>query len=49
MPIFSISLAHRMLLLSSNLALSSIRTDTAFPFSLAFMSALTREGSLPIL
>ena len=38
-----------MLLLSSNLARSSIRTDTVFPFSLALMSALMSDGSRPIL
>jgi len=47
-PIFSISLAQRMLLDSSNLALSSIRTETFLPLSLARISALTMEGSLPI-
>ena len=48
-PIFSSSLAHSMLLDSSNLALSSISTDTFLPFSLARISAFTMEGSLPIL
>ena len=38
-----------MLLLSSNLARSSIRTETVLPFSLARISAFTRDGSLPIL
>jgi len=48
-PIFSISLAQRMLFDSSNFALSSMSTETFLPFSLARMSALTMDGSLPIL
>ncbi len=38
-----------MLLLSSNLALSSISTETVFPFSLALIRALMMLGSFPIL
>ena len=38
-----------MLLLSSNLARSSIRTETVLPFSLALIRALIIDGSLPIL
>lgn len=48
-PIFSISLAQSMLLLSSNLARSSMSTETVFPFSFAFMRALISDGSFPIL
>ncbi len=48
-PIFSSSLAQRMLLDSSNFARSSISTETVLPFSLALVRARTRDGSFPIL